>query len=976
MQLACPSCARTLEFSGERPRFCGFCGKSLAPAPPAAEVPDTEERTQLPATEAETLIQPAECLERSSPAAPETVGGYRLVRRLGGGGMGAVYEAEEVTSGRHVALKLVLPEFAGSAETIQRFRQEGRLASALAHPRCVFVLAADEDAGRPYIVMELMPGATLDDLVRQRGPLPVEEAVAKILDVIEGLQEAHGRGLIHRDVKPSNCFLEQSGRVKVGDFGLARSLVQEAKLTRTGAFIGTPLYAAPEQIKLETVDAQSDVYSVAATLYFLLTGRAPFQSGDAMATLARIVSDDPPHLRSIRPELPRALDKVVMRGLQRDRRRRWKNLVDMHRALLPFMPARPSAVGLGLRFGAYVFDSILLGILNGGAGTLTVHLSGPFYEVTTPTLIGYAIAATIHIAYFGTMEGLLGWSLGKRLLRVRVGRIAGTEPPGIGRVLVRTVSLYLLFNVGGYLANVALVATDSIPRQGSSLSQRQAIIVAATGMLSGIWTLIASALTLSTMRSRNGYRGLHEFLSGTRTYQLNWPQLQRRRAVRRGPFEFKVTQPLGMPESVGPFTVRGALYWSDAAKTLVAQDLHLDRTVWIRMRPASDPPFDVAQREISRATRIRWVSGGANEASQWDAFLVPTGMPLSALAAGPGRLSWAEFRPMLEDLAEELETACSDGTLPDSLTVDQVWVQPDGRALLLSTPLTGPDVLASADQRTDTERALQLLRTVAVTALEGTARPIADSGDRVRAPVPRHATEMLDRLTGDGTPYDTVAELRQNLEATRDRPVAVSRMRRFGHIALLNVLLYLPFAGPLMMAVVTCIALIGSWQNAPAPTAEPLRGASAVGLAGSLDGPGPLATATALASTTAEPRLNHFLPIVFIGIVVNLTYWVAWSFLFRGGFSFWWAGIVLRRADGRNAARWQCGLRALLVWGPVGALFLLALVVAHFVPAMGWLHLGIWALGALLLPAYVVLALWNPERALHDRLVGTYLMPQ
>src|SRR5262249_38526494 len=129
MQLACPSCTRTLEFSGERPRFCGFCGKSLAPTTPAAEAPDLEDRTQPPPLEAETLIQPAERRVETSIVTPETVGGYRLVRRLGGGGMGAVYEAEEVTSGRHVALKLVLPEFAGSAETIQRFRQEGRLAS-------------------------------------------------------------------------------------------------------------------------------------------------------------------------------------------------------------------------------------------------------------------------------------------------------------------------------------------------------------------------------------------------------------------------------------------------------------------------------------------------------------------------------------------------------------------------------------------------------------------------------------------------------------------------------------------------------------------------------------------------------------------------------------------------------------------------------------------------------------------------------
>src|SRR5207244_9608754 len=121
-------------------------------------------------------------------------------RQRGRGGMGAVFEAEDTASGRHVAVKLIAPGSAASAEAVERFRQEGRLASAIAHPRCVFVLAADEHAGQPYIVMELMPGATLKDLVNERGPLPVEEAVVKILDVMEGLQEAHSLGVIHRDV--------------------------------------------------------------------------------------------------------------------------------------------------------------------------------------------------------------------------------------------------------------------------------------------------------------------------------------------------------------------------------------------------------------------------------------------------------------------------------------------------------------------------------------------------------------------------------------------------------------------------------------------------------------------------------------------------------------------------------------------------------------------------------------------------------
>src|SRR5207245_1482888 len=135
------------------------------------------------------------------------------------------------------------------------------------------------------------------------------DAIAKMLDVMEGLQSAHKLEVIHRDVKPSNCFLEADGRVKVGDFGLAKSLIREGNLTRTGAFVGTVYFASPEQLRGEPLDPRTDVYSVAGTFYYLLTGKAPFQSSDAGAALARIVSEPPPPMRSVRPEIPAALER-------------------------------------------------------------------------------------------------------------------------------------------------------------------------------------------------------------------------------------------------------------------------------------------------------------------------------------------------------------------------------------------------------------------------------------------------------------------------------------------------------------------------------------------------------------------------------------------------------------------------------------------------------------------------------------------
>ncbi|MDP7205219.1 MAG: serine/threonine-protein kinase, partial [Pirellulaceae bacterium] len=221
---------------------------------------------------------------------PERIGNYRLIRQLGAGGMGCVYEAEELTSGQRVAVKVVLPELVTSDEAIDRFRQEGQLASTISHPNCVFVLEADQAGDYPYIVMELVKGTDLDEHIKAHGPLELMDALRKTVDIVEGLEEAHRIGVIHRDVKPSNCFLTGDGRIKIGDFGLSRTLAEDAQLTRTGSFIGTPLYASPEQIRNDELDGRTDVYSVASTLYFMLAGQAPFHGGDPISTMARIVA--------------------------------------------------------------------------------------------------------------------------------------------------------------------------------------------------------------------------------------------------------------------------------------------------------------------------------------------------------------------------------------------------------------------------------------------------------------------------------------------------------------------------------------------------------------------------------------------------------------------------------------------------------------------------------------------------------------
>lgn len=950
MQITCGHCSRALEYSGDQPRFCAYCGKALqgvsdvtalfTPAPggptPCSVVP-SEEITAAASSSGSPTIEEM----------PELIGGYRLLRRLGGGGMGSVYEAEESASGRRVALKLILPDHARTPEAVLRFRQEGQLASALAHPRCVFVYATDEDGGRPYIVMELMPGSTLDDLIHERGPLSIEEAVTKILDVIDGLSEAHRLGLVHRDVKPSNCFLEADGHVKVGDFGLAKSLVADAGLTRTGTFLGTPLYAAPEQIKREQVDAQSDVYSVAATLYFLLTGRAPHQTGDTMATLARIVSDDPPPPRTLRPDLPRGLDRLILRGLERDRRRRIRDLDEFRTALVSFLPARPSVGGLGLRFVAFVIDFVLLFPVKIATNwALTLLLVALFGRSTMNTLFNPLFSGAVSLLYFGILEGVWGCSVGKWLLRLRVGRVESNQPPGVARAMLRYVPLIMVYS--GNLALPIFAWWYDMPLDGGhALTPKQAEGMALFGIFNGLWMLLMLALLVMPMRRRNGYRGLHEMLSGTRTYLLTWPRRQRL-ALGQREFRLEVTHPDDMPERLGPYRILGALRWAGRQRTLLAQDELLGRQLWIWVRSVSEPPLDAARRALSRATRVRWVGAGVEGPWQWDAFLAPAGVPLPALAAGPRRLRWTEVRPILEDLTEELAAACADGTLPNVLTPHQLWVQADGRIMLLGTPLEGSDdeVAVQGDEPESAEsddmeaRALDFLRRVTIVALEGAPRTPAAAPGPIHAPLPIHVEELLGRLSGAGAPYASLAEWRHELEATRERPTEVTRLRRAGHLALTTLLLHIPIGGPSALLLGLLAMLLASSQDmAEADRPEVL----AVGLS-------------------------------YIGVHVG--FWVIWAFIFRGGYAFWRGGLALRCADGSLPARWRCALRALLVWTPVAGLLALAVVISSLAPAWPRLPFGLLALAALLLPLYAVLAILMPRRGLHDRLAGTYLVPE
>jgi serine/threonine-protein kinase len=264
---------------------------------------------------------------RCQAAEARKLGQYVLKEKLGAGGMGEVFRAEHVLLRRPCALKIIRPERAGDPKNLRRFEREVRVTATLTHPNTVQIFdyghAAD---GTFYYVMEYLPGMTLEELVRHRGPLPPARAIHFLRQICGALKEAHGRGLIHRDIKPSNVMICERGGVhdvaKLLDFGLVLPPLGESdgeKLTQEGSVTGTPAYLSPEQAGLQdTLDARSDIYSIGALAYFLLAGQPPFANRSSVKMLAAHLYEEPEPLSLRRPDVPADVEAIVLRCLAKD----------------------------------------------------------------------------------------------------------------------------------------------------------------------------------------------------------------------------------------------------------------------------------------------------------------------------------------------------------------------------------------------------------------------------------------------------------------------------------------------------------------------------------------------------------------------------------------------------------------------------------------------------------------------------------
>jgi serine/threonine protein kinase/formylglycine-generating enzyme required for sulfatase activity len=276
-----------------------------------------------------------------TPSPGARIGRYRLVGLLGQGGMGSVHRAVDEARGVEVALKLIsLDGFEASADALARFQREARAAAAVSHPNVVPILDAGLHEGAPFLVLELLPGGSLDKRLKESGRLSWREAVLIVAQIARALTAIHAAGFVHRDVKPANVLLDAAGRPKLGDFGLVRGAVGASLqgLTKTGEMVGTPRYMAPEQADGSKVDARADLYSLGATLFALLTGRPPFL-GEGYAIVKQVLADRPPSPRSLVSDIPESIERLVLKLLEKNPAARPQTALEVAVALESLAPA-------------------------------------------------------------------------------------------------------------------------------------------------------------------------------------------------------------------------------------------------------------------------------------------------------------------------------------------------------------------------------------------------------------------------------------------------------------------------------------------------------------------------------------------------------------------------------------------------------------------------------------------------------------
>jgi uncharacterized RDD family membrane protein YckC len=625
------------------------------------------------------------------------------------------------------------------------------LAASLSHSRTVYVISADVIEGRPTIAMEYVMGGTLQDRLDREGTLPPNQAVEAALDIIEGLEAAHEMGIVHRDVKPSNCFVEGDGRIKIGDFGISKSLDGDLNLTQTGGIVGTPVFASPEQLRGQPTDLRSDMYGLGATLYALLTGEPPFQATNVGDLLARAVTETPRGLYRYKLGIPARLRKIVMRLLAKNPAKRYQNYASLRAALLPFSERGATPATQGRRVLAFIVDLMALTTVQFlGVGAVAWIWKLDFVafleSVSEPEQINgtipwsYLAAVGGYLAtcgLFGLWEWAWGATPGKASLGIRVESIDGRKGSA-SQIAIRS----LIYFAPAYLI----------------------------GLISPPFMIFGYLVVCLSMRRSNGHAGLHELASGTR---VTHAKLRRKKSARSK----SLTRPhvesvmLANPEYRGPYALLRESWQTDSEALYIAFDQKLRRQVWVFESQSECATSD-------RPSHLHWLMSGDHEGRTWHAFEAPTGQSLIDHSAGLVAGDWSFAREILLQLLDELVTGAEAEDLPSKMSLAHLWIDAGGQLKLLPFPSYSD----ASTFRNNFDELRDLVRHAASTLL--TPQAESDTTDlnhptTPRTPLPQHARVFLNQLWRRD---EAVPRLVERLRKLSTRPINVTTSQRMRHV--------------------------------------------------------------------------------------------------------------------------------------------------------------------------------------------------
>lgn len=442
-------------------------------------------------------------------------------KRLGSGGMGAVYLAHDASLDRAVAIKILPDELALKAEAQERFIREAQAQARLSSPNVVQIyfigrVPADSRAsssslppavggspGSLYFAMELAPGGSLEAPLDLGERLVPELARRQMIHVARGLRDAHAEGIVHRDIKPGNLLLGRDGAVKIADFGLAKPADPNLGLTRDGAVLGTPLYMAPEQAMGEPLDHRADMYALGATFFHLLTGSPPFDAPNAVAMISKHLTAKPPRVRDRVAAVPPRLAAIVERLMAKDRAQRYATYDDLLAALDAAAPERIEHAGFWTRGAAAGIDLALASLLIGALGV---------------------VGLVVYIVAIAVAHGLYGQTLGKYLLRIEVQRLDGGRL-GVPRALVRTFAgLWLPFLVGLLiLLTQGLRALQGNVVQLAKIDRFRELVVPIIGSYAILTLLYVAGFVIAAFHRHK--RGAHDMIAGSHVVYRLGPSL-------------------------------------------------------------------------------------------------------------------------------------------------------------------------------------------------------------------------------------------------------------------------------------------------------------------------------------------------------------------------------------------------------------------------------------------------------------------